>query len=299
MWEEERKKKKRGGGGGGGGGWRKRKNGSKRKGGGGGLTSHNVRKREEKVCWGGGNKRRRKERGKKRGGRRKRLLPSKVDNHSHVLSTVHFCTQWKVTLHIAGHCHLAPTVHPDDSLVHVVKPLAQSSETTGAVTVCLSPTVSACDPWAWRVALETLTMVLPRLGSQRMVRTLAGECTASLSQPWGVYGEPAQLHSVWVNEVVGPDWEAVEWCAHSQGSTWHPWADHGVFGDRAAQCPDWEARGWCAHLQGECTASLSWPWGVCGDRACTVTFKINEWGCWPELGSRGWCAHSQVSARHP
>ena len=39
-------------------------------------------------------------------------------------------------------------------------------------------------------------------------------------------------------------------------------------------------------LAGECTASLSWPWGVCGDRACPVAFNINEWGCWRRLGSQ-------------
>ena len=30
------------------------------------------------------------------------------------------------------------------------------------------------------------------------------------------------------SESVGPDWEARGWCAHSQGSARHPWADHGV-----------------------------------------------------------------------
>ena len=49
-------------------------------------------------------------------------LPSKVTNHGHVLSTVHFSTEKKVTLHIAGHGHLTPTVHPDDSLMHAVNP---------------------------------------------------------------------------------------------------------------------------------------------------------------------------------
>jgi len=50
------------------------------------------------------------------------VLPPKVTNHSIVLSTVHLCTQWKVILHIAGHCDLTPTVHPDDSLMHAVNP---------------------------------------------------------------------------------------------------------------------------------------------------------------------------------
>ena len=31
-----------------------------------------------------------------------------------------------------------------------------------------------------------------------------------------------------MDDGVGLDWEARGWCAHSQGSAQHPWADHGV-----------------------------------------------------------------------
>ena len=48
--------------------------------------------------------------------------------HTHQVYNVKWCyhqrsrSQSKVTLHIAGHCHLTPTIRPDDSLMHAVNP---------------------------------------------------------------------------------------------------------------------------------------------------------------------------------
>ena len=77
-----------------------------------------------------------------------------------------------------------------------------------------------------------------------MVRTLAGECTASLSWLWGVCGEPAQLHltAVGVLAWIGKWWGG----AHTRRGV------HGI--------PDLTM-------------------GVCGDWTCTVPFNVNEWGC--------------------
>ena len=106
-----------------------------------------------------------------------------------------------------------------------------------------------------------------------MVHTLARGMNGIIS--WGVgWGCVESLHSYTDLRVVLARIGKRDWCAHSQGgSARHPWADHGVCGDRACTvpfninewgcCPDWEDRGWCAHSQGECTASFSWPWGVC------------------------------------
>ena len=45
----------------------------------------------------------------------------------------------------------------------------------------------------------------------------------------GVHGIPELTMGGVVKELAQcPDWEARGWCAHSQGSARHPWADHGV-----------------------------------------------------------------------
>ena len=210
--KKEKKRNKLGGGGGG-----KKKWKQKKRGGGGDPHPPQCEKKKGRGKKGGEfffmrveTKERKKEQKKKKKnrGEGKGCCHQRSPNNSHVLSTVHLCTQWKVTLHIAGHCHLAPTVHSDDSLMHVVKPLAQSSETAGAVTVCLPNNIQCMSSLGLRGCTEHWRWCLPGLRSQRMVRTLAGECTASLGWPSGGCGEPAQSHSVSVNEGVGPDREA-------------------------------------------------------------------------------------------
>ena len=294
-WQEERKKKRGINWGGGGGG---EKMEAKEKGGGGRPPPPTMWEEERERKKRGRiffmrveTKERKKEQKKKKKnrGEGKGCCHQRSPNNSHVLSTVHLCTQWKVTLHIAGHCHLAPTVHSDDSLMHVVKPLAQSSETAGAVTVCLPNNI---------------------------------QCMSSL----GLRG--CTEHWRW----CCPDCEARGWCAHSQGSARHPWADHrgGVASLHShIQCrwmrvlAQTGKQGMVRTLAGECTASLSWPWDVCGEPAvpfnstdsvlapigkrwggahtrrgvhgipvlsmgCVViepaqlTFNINEWGCCPD-----------------
>ena len=104
----------------------------------------------------------------------------------------------------------------------------------------------------------TLMMVLARIGKRGMVRTLVGECTASLSWPqgvcvWVVCGEPVQLHltSMMVLAQIGK-------------------------------------RGMVRTLVGECTASLSWPWGelVCREPAMTappLCSLCTGRGCWQDM----------------
>ena len=79
----------------------------------------------------------------------------------------------------------------------------------------------------------TSMMMLARIGKRGMVRTLVGECTASLSWPQGwvcqlVCGEPVQLHLTLMMVLAR-------------------------IGKRRM----------VRTLVGECTASLSWPQGVC------------------------------------
>ena len=234
------------------------------------------------------------------------------------------------------HVLLLMAHHDSQCSVHVLLLMAHHWQSCSVHVLLLmahywQSTLSACftadgSPWqstrkssaCWRCpCLNVISVtVLAHIGRQGMVRTLAGECTASLGWPWGVCqmisGEPAQLHLMTV-ALIGKCWPRLGGrgrCAHSQGSAWRPWADHRecvwwtstvalVTSDGDGTY--WAARGTVHTLAGECKASLCWPWWVC-QLMCGEPAQLHSTSVMAvaQIGKRGgWCAHSQGSARRP
>ena len=125
----------------------------------------------------------------------------------------------------------------------------------------------------------------PTLGDG-VVRTLSGECTASLGWPWGVC-----QFGVWWTCTVALDDGDLNWEVLAQ------------IARRGVVCCLW----------GECTASLGWPLGMCAvnQHSCIGMTIGNVCGepaqlhlppaiAMAPVGQQvGWCAHLEESARRP